>query len=338
MLNRQNNSLSRSLLAVFFCAALALFTQSAFAQQDYPSKTVRFIVPFTPGGGTDIVTRIVAQRLSETWGKPVVVENKPGTGGIIASQLVANAPPDGYTLNVITPANVINPSLYTKLPFDPLNDFAAVVLMNRLQLIIVSAPGFGPNNIRELITLAKSKPGSVNFASTGTGGAAHLSMELLKKQAGIDMTHIPYKGSAPAYSDVISGQVQILSNNIISSMPLIKGGKLKALAVTGATRSVIAPDVPSVAESGLPGFDVTSWFGISVHAKTPRAIIDRLNRDIVKILQEPAVREKMIEQGAEPVTGLNTPAAFDQIMRYEMKMWSDLIRSSGIRQEAAPLQ
>jgi len=321
-------------LTALLCAAATLCAQA----QEYPSKPVRFVVPFTPGGGTDIVTRIVAQRLAETWGKPTVVENKPGTGGIIASQTVLAAPPDGHALNVITPVHAILPSLYSKLSYDPITDFVPVVLMNRLQLIIVSAPGFPPNNIRELIAYGKANPGKLNFASTGTGGTAHLAMELLKRQAGIDMTHIPYKGSAPAYTDVMSGQVQMLSNNIISTMPLIKAGKLKAIAVTGATRSLIAPEVPSVAEAGLPGFDVSSWFGVAAHAKVPRDIINRLNRDIVRLLQEPAVREKMLEQGAEPIPGRNSPADFDQMIRAEARLWADTIRSAGIRQEAAPTQ
>lgn len=326
----------RALAGAALLAAAAL--ASPAQAQDYPSKPVRFVVPFTPGGGTDIVTRIVAQRLADTWGKPTVVENRPGTGGIIASQAVLAAPPDGYTMNVITPVHAILPSLYSKLSYDPITDFVPVVLMNRLQLIIVSAPGFPPNNIRELIAYGKSHPGQLNFASTGTGGTAHLAMELLKRSAGIEMTHIPYKGSAPAYTDVMSGQVHMLSNNIISTMPLIKAGKLKALAVTGATRSVLAPDVPAVAEAGLAGFDVSSWFGIAAHARTARDIVNRLNRDTVRVLQEPAVRDKMLEQGAEPIAGANSPAEFDQMIRREARIWADTIRSAGIRQEAAPTQ
>lgn len=315
------------LLALTFAPLLAL-TGAASLADDYPLKSIRLLVPFTPGGGTDIVARTVGQKLSEIWGKTVVIDNKPGAGGIVASDIVAKAAPDGYTLCVITPTQAINPSLVANLPFDTLNDFANVVLMTRLQLILVSNPGFPPQSIKELITYAKARPGQVNFASTGTGGSAHLAVELLKKMAGIEMTHIPYKGSAPAYTDLMSGQIQLLSNNIISTMPLVKSGKFKAIAVTGASRSPIAPDVPSVAESGLPGFDVSSWFGVAAPGKTPRDVVNKFNREVVRVLQIPEVRDKLLAQGAEPAGG--TPEDFDRLVRFEMRRWADVIKSAGI--------
>ncbi len=306
------------------------FTGAPVHAQDFPNRAVRMIVPFTPGGGTDIVSRIVGQRLSEIWGKPVLVENRPGVGGIIASELVLNAPADGYTLNVISPAHTIVATVNPKLSFDPLNDFAPVALMNRLQLILVSAPAFPPNNVKELIAYAKARPGQLNYASTGTGGTAHLAIEWMSRLAGLKMTHVPYKGAAPAYTDIMGGQVQFFLNNIISTMPLVKAGKLKALGVSGATRSVVAPDVPTISESGLPGFDVSSWFGIVVVAKTPRDIVVKLNRDIVTLLKEPAVRERMLVQGAEPVVGDNSPEAYDRMLRDETKRWAEVIKSAGI--------
>lgn len=303
------------------------------AADEFPVKPIRLIVPFTPGGGTDIVSRTVGQKLTERWGRTVVIDNRPSAGGIVASDIVAKAAPDGYTLGVVTPTQTINPSLHAKLPFDTLNDFAPVVLMNRLQLILVVNTAFPPQTVRELIAYAKARPGQVNFASTGTGGSAHLAVELIKKLASIEMTHIPYKGSAPAYTDLMSGQIQLLSNNIISTMPLVRAGKLRALAVMGLARSPIAPEVATVAESGLPGFDVSSWFGIVAPGKTPVDVVNKLNREVGAILQLPEVRERLLAQGAEVAGG--TPAEFDQMMRFEMKRWADLIRSAGIRADAA---
>jgi tripartite-type tricarboxylate transporter receptor subunit TctC len=334
-MKKRSQSSALAALTVGLAIALALGHGShAASVDDFPSKPIRMIVPFTSGGGTDMVTRIVGQRLSTVWGKSVIVENHPGVGGIAASNIVAQAEPDGYTLGVITPTQVINPSLYKKLPFDSLKDFAPVVLFNRLQLVLVAAPSFPPNTIAELIVYAKAHPTAVNFGSTGTGGSAHLAVELIKKMADIHMTHIPYKGSAPAYADVISGRVQLLSNNIISTMPLIKNKQLKAIAVMGANRSPIAPDVPTVAQSGLPAYDVSSWFGLVAPGRTPQPIVDKLNTAIVAILQEPATRQLMLAQGAEPVDGSNTPADFGRLLQKEMKMWREVIESAGIKAEA----
>jgi tripartite-type tricarboxylate transporter receptor subunit TctC len=334
MMKRSRSGALAALMAgLAFTFALSA-NSGAAGVDDFPSKPIRMIVPFTPGGGTDMVTRIVGQRLSTIWGKSVIVENHPGVGGIAASNIVAQAEPDGYTLGVITPTQAINPSLYKKLPFDSIKDFAPIVLFNRLQLVLVASPSFPPNSIAELITYARANPTAVNFGSTGTGGSAHLAVELIKKMAGIHMTHIPYKGSAPAYADVISGRVQLLSNNIISTMPLIKNRQLKAIAVMGANRSPIAPDVPTVAQSGLPGYDVSSWFGLVAPGRTPKPVIDKLNTAIVAILHEPATRQLMLAQGAEPIDASNTPADFGRLLQREMKTWGDVIESAGIKAEA----
>ncbi|MDX3905584.1 MAG: tripartite tricarboxylate transporter substrate binding protein [Pigmentiphaga sp.] len=312
----------------------ALAAAGADPVASYPDKPIRLIVPFTPGGGTDMVTRIVGQRLSALWNSPVVVENVPGAGGISASTQVARAKPDGYTLAVITPTQVINPSLYASLPFDPIKDFKPVVLMNRLQLMLVGSNDFAPGTVADLIAYAKANPGKAAFGSTGVGGSAHLAVELIKKMAGIDMIHVPYKGSSPAYADVIANRVQLLSNNIISTMPLVRSKQLKAIAVLGATRSPIAPEVPTVAESGLPGYDVSSWFGIVAPAATPQPVIDKLNRAIVGILREPETRGLMLKQGAEPIDGANAPADFGRLLASEKAKWADVIQSAGIKTQA----
>ncbi len=319
--------------AIALLALASVFAATA-AAQPYPSKPIRMIVPFTPGGGTDIVSRIVALKLTENWGKAVIVDNRPSAGGIIASEIVAKARPDGYTLGVITPTHAINPGLYAHLPFDPLKDFAAVVLMTRLQFIIVANPSFPPNSVKELIAYAKATGGRVNFGSTGIGSSSHLVGEMLKNMGSFEMTHVPYKGSAPAYTDLVSGQLQLLINNIVSTIPFVKAGKFKAIAVTGATRSPIAPDIPTVIESGLPGFDVSTWFGVVAPAKTPKPVIDKLNGEIARILKIPDVRERLLVQGAEPVG--NTPEEFDRMIRFELKRCAELIKLAGIQQGMVP--
>jgi tripartite-type tricarboxylate transporter receptor subunit TctC len=313
-----------------FCVAAAFASWQAWAAAaaPYPDRPVKLIVAFPPGGGTDIVARIVAQRLTMMWGQPVVVDNRPGASGNMGFGMLAKSPADGYTLGVTTPEQVIAPSLYHDLPFNVLTSFTPITMMARLPLILVAGNSFAPNTMDEVIALAKANPGKVNFASTGIGGPAHLAVELLMKQAGVKMTHIPYKGSAPAYTDLMSGQVQLLSNNIVSTMPFIQAGKLKALAVTSAQRSPIAPDVRTVAESGLPGFDVNVWYGLLAPTGTPAAIITKINHDVQKVLQEPDVRKQILAQGAQPVG--DSPEHFGQTMKHEVQMWADVIRSSNI--------
>jgi tripartite-type tricarboxylate transporter receptor subunit TctC len=321
-------------LAMAVAAGMALAWHAPCVAQNWPDRPVKMIVAFPPGGGTDIVSRIVAQRLTVMWGQAVVVDNRPGASGNLAFGILAKSPADGYTLGVTTPEQVIAPSLYSDLSFNILKSFTPITMMARLPLILVAGNSFGPNTIGETLALAKANPGKVNFASTGIGGPAHLAVELLMKQAGVKMTHIPYKGSAPAYTDLMSGQVQFLSNNIVSTMPLVQAGKLKPLAVTSAERSPVAPDVPTVAESGLPGFDVNVWYGLLAPAGTPAPVIDKIARDVQTVLKEPDVRKQLLAQGAQPVG--DAPAHFGQTMKQEVALWADVIHASNISIAAAP--
>jgi tripartite-type tricarboxylate transporter receptor subunit TctC len=322
-------SLHRTLIA----AALAAVVPLAATAQAFPDRPVKLVVAFTPGGGTDIVARMVAQRLSTMWGQPVLVENKPGAGGAVAFGGLAKAPADGYTLGVATPEQVIAASLPGDPGYHILRSFSPVTMMTRLPLILVAGNSFAPNSIAETIALAKAKPGTINFASTGQGGPAHLAVELLMKQTGARMTHIPYRGSAPAYTDLMGGQVQFLSNNIVSTMPLVQSGKLKALAVTTAERSAIAPNVPTVAESGVPGFDVAVWYGLVAPAGTPKDVVEKVARDVQTVLKDEDVRKQLRASGATPVG--DSPAQYGQTLAREVQMWGDLIRGAGITVDGA---
>jgi tripartite-type tricarboxylate transporter receptor subunit TctC len=317
-------------------ALAAASSPSAVWAQSFPDRPVKLVVAFTPGGGTDIVSRMVAQRLSAMWGQSVVVENKPGAGGGVAFGGLAKMPADGYTLGVATPEQVIAATLQPDAGYHILRSFTPVTMMTRLPLILVASNSFAPNTIAETIALAKAQPGKINFASTGQGGPAHLAVELLMKQTGTRMTHIPYKGSAPAYTDLMGGQVQFLSNNIVSTMPLVQSGKLKALAVTTADRSPIAPNVPTVAESGLPGFDVSVWYALVAPTGTPGAVVEKIARDVQTVLKDEDIRKQLRATGAVPVG--DTPAQFGQTLEREVKMWGDLIRGAAITLDAAPRQ
>ena len=316
---------NRALLA----CALATIGNSAPAQDAYPSKPVRFIVPFPPGGGTDTVARAISQRLAESLGQQVVIDNRSGANAIIGTELGAKAAPDGYTLTFTLPAAVaVNPSLYPKLPYDPLRDFAPVTQLNVIALMLVAHPGMPANSIKELIALAKAKPGHITFASSGNGSAAHLAMELFKLMAGVDMTHIPYKGGGPALTDIIGGQVQLMSGPLIASLPYVKAGRLKALAVTTDKRVAGLPDVPAIAET-VPGYESSIWHGVLVPAATPRPIVKRLHDEIVKILAVPEVKERFAREGAEPVG--NTPEQFGAFIRLEIAKYAKLIKAAGLR-------
>jgi tripartite-type tricarboxylate transporter receptor subunit TctC len=331
MLKRLGWTAASAMAGLALAAAVVGGAGAAETAREYPSRPIRMLVPFTPGGGTDVVTRIVAQRLSILWKSPVIVENMPGAGGINCFTTVARAAPDGYTLGVMTPTQVIAPYQYSKLPFDPMKDFAPVVVMNKLQLVLAAGLKFPPNTIQELIAYAKAHPGQVNFGSTGVGGSAHLAVELLKSMAGIDMTHVPYKGSAPAYTDLMSNQIQLLSNNIISTIPLVKNKQLKMLAVMGGNRSPVAPDVPTVAESGLPGYDVSSWFALVAPAGTPKEIVEKINLAVNQVTHDPATRKLMLDQGAEVPDGSNTPEDMARLMRSDAEKMSAVIKSAGIK-------
>ena len=297
--------------------------------QNYPSKPIRFIVPFPPGGGTDTVARVISQRLAERLGQQVVIDNRGGANAIIGTEMGAKAAPDGYTLTFTLPAAVaVNPSLYPKLPYAPLRDFAPVTQLNTIALLLVAHPGVQANSIRELIALATAKPGQLTFASSGNGSAAHLAMELFKLMAGVDMVHIPYKGGGPALNDIVGGQVQLMSGPMISALPFVKAGRLKALAVTTDKRIAGLPEVPAIAET-VRGYESSIWHGVLAPAGTPRPIVMRLHDEIVKILMVPEVKERFAREGAETVG--NTPEQFSAFIKSETAKYAKLIKAAGIR-------
>jgi tripartite-type tricarboxylate transporter receptor subunit TctC len=311
-------------------AAIAALTAATLVSAQYPTKPIKMIVPFPPAGSTDISARAVAGKLGERLGQPVVIENKPGAGGNIGTDVVAKAAPDGYTLVVGTVGtHAINPSLYSKMPYDHLRDFAPVILLSTTPNVLVVPAAFPANSVKDVIAMAKAKPGILTFASSGSGTSIHLSGEMFKSMAGLDMTHIPYKGSAPMLIDLMSGQVNMAFDNLSASMPHIKGGKLRALATTGATRSPALPDIPTVAEAGLPGYESTSWNAVYVPAGTPKEIVERLNREIRAILESPETRRFFAEQGAE--SGGGTPEQLAAFMRAETTKWSKVVKDSGAK-------
>ena len=310
------------------CAASLCAAPLAFAQADYPSKPVRLVVPFPPGGTTDILARAVAQKLTEQWHQQVIVDNRPGAGGNIGADLVAKSAPDGYTLLMGTiGTQAINPSLYARMPYDAQKDFAPVILVAAVPNVLEVNPSLPVHTVQELIAYAKAHPGKLNFASSGNGTSIHLSGELFKSMTGVQMTHVPYKGSAPALADLAGGQVQLMFDNLPSSLGLIKGGKLRALAVTSTARSPALPDVPTIAESGLPGYEATAWFGVLAPAKTPPAIVDKLNAAIGAWLASPEAKEKLASQGAAAAGG--TPADFARYIASETTKWAKVVKTSG---------
>jgi tripartite-type tricarboxylate transporter receptor subunit TctC len=315
------------LLTAVITAIAAPFT---FAQgaANYPTKPVRLVVPFPAGGTTDILARAVAQKLSEAWGQQVIVDNRPGAGGNIGSDLVAKSKPDGYTLLMGTVGtHAINPSLYKNMPYDHVKDFAPVILVAGVPNVLVVNASLPVHSVPELIAYAKANPGKLNFASSGNGTSIHLSGELFKAMTGVEMTHVPYKGSAPALTDLIGGQVQLMFDNLPSSLPFIKAGKLRALAVTSGARAAALPDLPTLAESGLPGFEASSWFGVLAPAGTPRDIVAKLNGAIAGWLASPEAKEKLLAQGAVAAGG--TPDDFARHIAAETSKWAKVVKASG---------
>ena len=309
-------------------ALLSLAASSALAQ--YPSKPIKMVVPFPPAGSTDLSARAVAGKLGERLGQPVVIENRPGAGGNIGSDVVAKAAPDGYTLLVGTVGtHSINPSLYSKMPYDHVKDFEPVILLSKTPNVLVVNPNLPANSVADVIRLLKAKPNEYTFASSGSGTSIHLSGELFKTMAGVQMTHVPYKGSGPMLIDLISGQVHMSFDNLSAAIQHIKAGKLKALATTGTTRPPTLPDVPTISESGLSGYDSTSWNAIYVPKGTPREIVDRLNRETRAILESPETRKFFSEQGAE--SGGGTPEQLAEFMRAETAKWQKVVKDSGAK-------
>ena len=310
--------------------ALAMFwalSSDAYAQT-YPAKSIKIVVPYPAAGTPDILARELAAKLTGALGQQVIVDNRPGAGGNIGSEMVAKSPPDGYTLIMATVAtHSINQSLYKKLPFDPINDFAPVILVATTPNVLVVNPSLPIKSVKDLIALAKSKPGEIRFCSGGNGTSHHIGGSLFQTLAKVDMTHVPYKGSGAALPDLIGGQVDIMFDKLTSSMPHIKSGKLRAVATTGLKRSAALPNLPTVVESGVPGFEITAWFGLLAPAKTPQAIIDRLNAEITKILKTPAMKAKLIAQGAEPAPG--TPQQLGQFIKDKTAQWAPIVKASG---------
>lgn len=311
-------------------AGLVLGVSTAVAAQGkYPDKPIRLIVPVAPGGGTDFIARLLGQKLNEAWGEPVIVDNRPGAAGNLGVEIAAKAVPDGYTLVIPITSFPINPSLYAKLPFDTVRDFAPITLVASAPLLLVVNPKLQANSVKELIALAKAKPGALNFANSGSGTTAHLAGEMFKRMAGVDIVSVPYKGGGPAVIDLLAGNVQMYFSTIPAALTQVKAGRLRALAVTGGKRMSEISDIPTVSESGLPGFEVVAWFGMFAPARTPQPVVRKLNTELVRILNTSEVREKMAGHGLIP--GGNTPEQLGSFLKAEIAKWSKVIKDADIR-------
>jgi len=316
--------------ALALLAALSAGAPAADAQK-YPSHALRLIVPVPPGGGVDILSRAIGQKVAESTGVPVVVDNKPGASAVIGTELLQKSPPDGYTLMMAYSAHVTNPLLNKNVRYDPIADFTPVVHVGYIPLILVVHPSVPANSVQELIALIKAKPGQMQFASGGAGAGAHLSGELFKYLAGLDLLHIPYKGNAPALADVLGGQVPIMFDTITTALPHVKEGKLKALGVTGAARSALAPELPTMIEAGLPGFEVSAWYVVLLPAHTPPDLVGALNGEINKALGDAELRARFAAQGVEIVGG--TPQRVDGFLRTETERWRKVVQATGMQAE-----
>jgi tripartite-type tricarboxylate transporter receptor subunit TctC len=297
--------------------------------QAFPTRPVRLVTPSAPGSTADLLGRMVGQKLSEAWGQQVVVDARPGAAGIVASEIVANAPADGYTLIMVAGNHAINPSLYSKLPYDTARDFAPVTQIGAAPLLVASHPAVPVSSMKDLIAYARVNPGRLNYASAGKGTPGHLVMELLSSMAKLQLVHVSYSGGGPVLNAVVSGETHTLASGVLILMPLVKAGKLRALAVTGTKRSPIAPDVPTIAESGVPGFAVSGWWGILAPGATPRPTVERIQKDIAAALGTPDVQARLAKNGIEPVG--STPQQFNAFVRDEMARWSTVVRDAGIR-------
>jgi tripartite-type tricarboxylate transporter receptor subunit TctC len=317
----------------FLCALAAaapLAPGMAHAQAaDYPNRPIRLVVPFSPGGSSDAVSRLLSQKLSAQLGQQVVVDSRPGAGGNLGADIVAKSKPDGYTLLFAAGSFAVNVSLYEKLPYDPLKDFEPVAHVCRVNGILVTHPSVKAASVQELVALAKAQPGALNYASAGSGTILHLAGELFKTQAGVNLTHVPYKGSGPALSDLIGGQVQVMFANVPGTLQHVKAGKLRVLAATGDRRASALPEVPTIAESGLPGFQAATWFGILAPAGTPREIVAKLNAEIAKALAAPELVEHLRNEGADVVGG--SPEQFRAFLKSEVERWGPVVKAAGIK-------
>lgn len=317
--------LAAAIAGIAGTAALPLHAQTT----DWPNKTIKLVVGYAAGGATDVLARLVAVKLGEQLGQTVIVENKPGANSNVGAELVARAAPDGYTLYMFTIANTINATLYPKLAYDPLKDFEPIGLVAKVPNILVVNASLPIHSVADYIKFAKASKDGITFASSGSGSSIHLSGEMFKMQAKLNMLHVPYKGSAPAVNDLIGGQVQSMFDNAPSALPHVKSGRLRALAITSAQRSSLLPDVPTIAESGFPGFDVQSWFGLAAPAGTPKPIVARLNAELQKVLATDDIRQRLTDLGATPAPG--APADMGNFMAAEVKRWRDVVKASGAK-------
>ena len=320
----------RNLAATAIAFALAaVLPATAAEQQKFPTKPIRMLVPFSAGSQTDILARWVGEKMRENWGQPVVVDNRPSAGGTIASQYVLDANPDGHTLMMVATGHAANATLYSKLPYDTVKDFSGVSLVASVPNLLIVSPSLGVKSVKELIALAKSKPGQFNFSSAGIGSGTQINGEMFKLAAGIEATHVPYKGAPEALSNVIGGGVQFAFSPVLVAAGQVKAGRVLALAVSTAKRSPVFPDVPTVAEAGIPGFDYDQWYGLLVSAKTPRRLVNLLNKEVVRILELPDIKERLLSQGATPTP--TTPEEFDAFIRSEVKKFAKVIIAAGAR-------
>ena len=310
-------------------AVAGVFAHGADAAEAFPARPVRMIVPYAAGGGADIVGRAIAQKLGDLWNQQVVIDNRPGAGGNIGTEIAARAPADGYTLLLVGPNHTVNVSLFSKLSFDPVKDFAPVSLVTSAPYLLLANPGIAVTSVKELIAFARARSGKVFYGSTGNGTAGHLGMELIKTMAGIEMTHVPYKGSPPMITDLIGGQISFAFDNVLSSSPHVKGGRLRALAVSTLKRSSVMPDLPTVAEAGLPTFEVAVWQGILAPANTPAAIVNLIHAAIVKVLGRSDLQERMATQAADIIA--NTPQQFAVYIKTDLAKWAKVVKDSGAR-------
>ena len=315
-----------------FClkALVMLAASSAAHAATYPDKPIRFVVAFAAGGSIDLIARLFAQKLTDGLGQQVVVDNRPGAGGNLSAEITARSAPDGYTIYICAPSLVVNAALYAKIAYDPLRDFAPVTVLASVQNVLVAYPGFGAKSVKELIALAKAKPGQINYASTGSGSSGHLVMEMFRSQAGIDITHVPYKTIGQTTADLISGQVSLWFPTIPGALPHIKGGRMRALAVAGAKRSPALMEVPTVAEAAaLPGFDATTWYAVLTPAGTANAIVAKLNTEFLRALHAPEVQARLTAQGVESIG--STPQQAATHIRNELPKWAQVVKAAGVR-------
>src|SRR5262245_8457913 len=314
---------------LFTCLALALAPLLAWGQDAWPAKPIRFILPFPPGGGTDILGRLIAERLAAALGQPVVLENRGGAGGNVGTEAAARSAPDGYTIVLVAPSLAISPTLYTKLNYDPVKDLAPVSLVATVPNVVITQPSLNAATLQEFAALARAKPGGYNFGSGGSGTSNHLAGELFNIVAGVKLVHIPYKGVNLAMQDVLGGNIHFVVIGIPAAAPHIRAGKLRALAVLTPKRSDALPDVPTAGESGLPQFEVTTWYGVLAPAGTSRTIVDRLNRELVKIMHSAELKAPLAASGTDPVT--STPEEFAAYIKQEIAKWGDVVRKANLK-------